>query len=98
MATSISALGPSQPFSVALTKYERESPDPVLGVGAPPNAVVVALLSYHFKPDPVAVNGDADSPSQYVTRVVTPGADGKALITTEISSTVSQDPFTAFKE
>jgi hypothetical protein len=57
--TLSSALGPSQPFSVWLTKYEVMPDTVVEGVGAVARAVPPDAAEYHLSAVPVAVNGNA---------------------------------------
>ena len=49
---------------------------------------------YHNRLVPVAVNGVAVAPWQYVTGVVTPGADGIAFMVTTKDALGLSHPFT----
>ena len=54
------------------------------GVGAVALPVPPVAVVYHNNAVPVAVNGTAAAPWQYVTGVVTPGAAGIAFTVTTI--------------
>ena len=63
------------------------------GVGAVALPVPPVAVVYHNNAVPVAVNGTAAAPWQYVTGVVTPGADGVAIIVTVMASLGPSQPF-----
>jgi hypothetical protein len=85
--TTISALGPSQLLAfVWLTQYEVLPGVVVEGVGAITLPVPPVAVVYHNSPVPVAVREAAVSFWQYVTGVVTAGANAKALTVTTISA------------
>ena len=60
--------------------------DVVVGVGAVDEPVPPVAAVYHSKLLPVAVKAVAVAPSQYVTGVVTVGADGGAFTVTAIAA------------
>ena len=84
--TTITVLGPSQPFAVWLTQYEVFPAVAVEGVGAVAIPVPPVDTVYHNRFVPVAVNAVAVAFWQYVTGVITVGAAGVAVIVTVTSN------------
>ena len=66
------------------------------GVGAVALPVPPVAVVYHNNAVPVAVNGTAAAPWQYVTGVVTPGAAGIAFTVTTIDDLGLSQPFTVW--
>ena len=64
----------------------------VEGVGAVALPTPAVGTVYHINPVPVAVNGTAVAPWQYVTGVVTVGEEGGAVTTTVVVPEQDVDP------